>query len=292
MATSPIGRPAAVTCREISESDRSALIDLLTRAYAPLRGRAFWARAVDHLGGRTPPPGFPRFGYVLESGARLVGALLVIASAPNGDAIRCNVSSWYVEPEFQPYGALLVNRVLARRDATYLNITPAPHTWRLLAAQGCTRHLDGRAVTVPALARPRARVTRISLIDPQRPPPPGLPAVEAQLLLDHARWGCLALLCQTAAEPLPFVFSLRSWRGTVPIAYLIYCRRLDDLTACAAPIGRALLRRGALLLIADSGRPLPSIPGRFLPGYPHFSKGPNPPQPGDLAYTERAVFGV
>ena len=42
--------------------------------------------------------------------------------------IRCNVSSWYVEPAFRSFASLLVLRALKNKDVTYLNISPAPAT--------------------------------------------------------------------------------------------------------------------------------------------------------------------
>jgi hypothetical protein len=37
---------------------------------------------------------------------------------------------------------------------------------------------------------------------------------------------------------------------------------------------------------------LQTIPGRYRQGYPKYYKGSRIPRPEDLAYTERAVFGV
>jgi len=52
--------------------------------------------------------------------------LLLIASEAVDDVRRCNVSRWYVEPEYRVYGTLLVRRALRHRDVTYINVSPAP----------------------------------------------------------------------------------------------------------------------------------------------------------------------
>jgi hypothetical protein len=139
-------------------------VDLLWTGFGGRRDRSFWRQAVERLAERTPPAGYPRFGYVLESDGRLLGALLVIASefAEAGrSSIRCNVSSWYVAPEFRLYAPMLAQQVLRRREATYVNVSARKQTWPLLEAQGCIAFARGSAIALPLLARTRgpARVT-------------------------------------------------------------------------------------------------------------------------------------
>jgi hypothetical protein len=58
-----------------------------------------WVR----MGARVVLAGYPRHGLLLENDGTVVGATLTIYSnvpADAGFAIRCNLSSWYVEPEF------------------------------------------------------------------------------------------------------------------------------------------------------------------------------------------------
>lgn len=284
----------AVICREIVDTDLERVAALLTAGFAGQRVAAFWTRALARLAARTPPPGFPRFGYVLALGERLVGVLLLLAAeVGEGGArhVRCNVSSWWVEPGFRPYGSLLVHRALRRREATYLNVTPAPETWTLLEAQGYQRYASGRAVACPVFAR-AGRPATVRLADPGLQPGPDLSAGEVQILREHAAWDCLSVVCDAGAGRVPFVFGRRRLRGALPFAYLIYSRDLDSLTAHARPLGRFLLRRGIPLLVTDADGRLPGMPGWFVGGHPKFFRGPNRPRPGDLAYTERAVFGV
>lgn len=281
-----------VVCREIAAPDLEGVVALLTKGFADWRTRDFWTLAIRRLGGRTPPPGLPQYGYLLEAGGAPVGVLLLIASrGPGPDEIRCNVSSWYVEPEFRPFGTLLVQKALRHREATYLNVTPAPETWGLLAAQGYQAYASGRLFAFAALARTGERV-RVEMAAPDLQPGDDLSEAEAALLLDHAQWGCLSLLCLGRDGRVPFVFGVRRRRGLVPFAYLIYCRSLASLGAHAKPLGRFLARRGILLLVADAEGPLAGVPGFFRKGHRKYFKGPVRPRPGDLAYTERAIFGT
>ncbi len=285
------GDRAAVLCREMTEGDCGAVVPLLTAGFQPWRNAAFWARALRRLVERTPPQGLPKFGYVLEADAAVVGVLLVLG-AEVGGIRRCNVSSWYVAPEFRPYAPLLVRQALRRRDVTVLNVTPAPETRALLAAQGYRQYVSGRAFAVPALARPGLH-GRVMPVGGGGESGPDLPADEATLLRDHTEWGCASVVVETAQGREPFVFGLRRRRGVLPFAYLLYCRDLQRFAACARPLGRHLLmRHGVGLVVADADERLPGMPGSFQDGFPKFYRGDNPPRPGDLAYTERAVFGV
>ncbi len=82
----------------------------------------FWDHALNALARREPPPGLPKYGYLMESGGAPVGAILMICSAMRaGDALapRCNLSSWYVEPAFRTYAPLLVSQALRHKEVTY-----------------------------------------------------------------------------------------------------------------------------------------------------------------------------
>lgn len=274
-------------------ADCAAVVPLLTKGYRAWRDAAFWTRALQRLADRVPPAGLPRFGYVLERAGEAVGVLLLIASEAMQDGRpvrRCNVSSLYVEPEFRLYGSLLVRQALRHREVTYMNVSPAPETWALLAAQGYQRYVSGRTVAMPLLAR--AGAGRVSAAGPELLAGPDLPEWEAALLREHAGWDCLILVCMAPGGRVPFVFGLRRRRGILPFVYLVYCRGLDSVSAYARPLGRYLARRGIAFVVADADARLPGMPGWFQDGYPKYFKGGEPPRPGDLAYTERAMFGV
>src|SRR5262249_46378246 len=92
-----------VRIREIGNTDIEGVVSLLARGF-PARTRQFWGKTVEFLSLTEPPVGYPRIGYMLESGGVPVGVLLAIFSVIHSgcsQTIRCNVSSWYVEPQFR-----------------------------------------------------------------------------------------------------------------------------------------------------------------------------------------------
>src|SRR5207237_6050031 len=141
-------------------------------------------RALACLQAREVPAEMPRYGYLLENDGVAVGAILLIfATAPDRDAVRANVSSWYVEPAFRSYAPLLVSQALKLKQVTYLNVSAARHTWPILEAQGYRRYSNGVFVALPALERSAAGDVRLLAAD-RRPDAPHEP-FERDLLIEH-----------------------------------------------------------------------------------------------------------
>jgi hypothetical protein len=148
----------------------------------------------------------------------------------------------------------------------------------------------GRTIAFPALSRNRTDA-RVQVVAPDTFPGPDLSRAEVDLLLDHLNWGCLSLICEAEGLRYPFVFGLERRSGKLPIAHLIYCRSISDLVRFAGPVGRFLLRRGYPVIKFHSDGPTRGIAGRHFGGAPKFRKGGVSVWPGDVAYSEQALFG-
>ena len=291
-AAPPMPRP--VTAREIRAVDLPAIAALLHEGF-PSKSAARFSQALAELGQRDDVPGLPRYGHMLRAGSQCVGALLTIAAAvhdDNGTAERCNVACWYVRPAYRLYASLLVLRTTRNPLATHINIWPAENTWRTIRSQGFEMVCAGTFAGVPALAAPGsfAKVRRITASTADVP---GLSSDTLRMLRDHARYGCISLVCETQGRVSPFVFRRRRFkRFPLPAAQLIYCRELAELRQFARPLGWYLALRGLPWLLAGANEPVGGIPGRYFDGkMAIYCKGPNPPAVGDLRYTEAAMFG-
>ena len=281
-------------CRQIDEADIGIVASLLARGF-PAHDRRFWLDAFDRLTRHQSPPGLPKYGYLLESHGIVVGALLLICSSMRtGDevAVRCNLSSWYVDPAFRAYAPMLVARALRHKNVTYMNVSSAPHTRPIIEAQGFSRYCDGIFVAVPML-QGLFGGAKVEIFEAPRQPAVELDAFDKEILLEHAAHGCISLWCVTPAGACPFVFRPRMVRGAIPCAQLVYCRDVADFVRCAGPVGRVLARHGRPFVIIDANGPIPGLFGWFSRGnMPKYFKGPQRPRLGDLAYTEHAVLGV
>jgi hypothetical protein len=283
--------------REIQESDVEAIADLLTRGFVH-RSREYWMLGLRRQGARSLPPDVPRYGYLMESDGKPVGCLLLIYSTKTIDgrtAICCNVSSWYVDPEFRNYAALFASMTQKRKDVTYFNVTPAVPTWPILEAQGFQVYCRGLYFSVPVLSRSE-RGMRVETVTADTASVAGLPEDDLSMLKRHAGYGCLSLVCRTGDEVIPFIFfPLRKRRGIIPLPALQlgFCREVADFVRCAGAIGRYLLRRGSPIVILDANGPIAGLAGLYNEARRRkYFKGPGRPKLGDLADTELAIFGM
>lgn len=281
-------------CRLIREADAAALAKLLARGF-PQRSIYYWTRALDTLARRDAPRDYPRFGYLLEHDEAPVGVILMIFtnwSASGAAGVRCNISSWYVDERYRGYASLLIAAAVRHKEVTYVNISPAAHTWPVIEAQGFSRYCDGQMLTAPALSRwaPNARARAF---DARRDYGDALSAEERALLESHVEHGCIALVIHEKRNVHPFVFLKRHMlKGLFPTLQLIYCRDIVDFERFAGPLGRELLRRGHPTVLVDAPAPLHGLVGKFMRARgPKYFKGPERPRLGDLAFCDSVWFG-
>jgi hypothetical protein len=283
--------------REILDADLEAVGDLLTRGFV-YRPRDYWMCGLHRQASRPVPPDAPRYGYLLENEGVPVGCLLLIYSSRilDGQSVtRCNVSSWYVDPAFRNYAALFASMAQKRKDVTYLNVTPATHTWPILEAQGYQAYCRGRYFSVPVLSG-GGRGIRVEAVGADTKAIEGLADADLEMLRRHAEYGCLSLVCHTNEAALPFIFfPLRKRRGIIPVPAMLlgYCNSVADYVRCAAVIGRYLLWHGKPVVIVDANGPVAGLTGVYRePQGRKYFKGPHRAALGDLADTELAIFGM
>jgi len=288
-----LGRGAHVKCRQIQDTDLAAVANLLNVSF-PVYSNLIFLHALMKLAARPQLEGFPRFGYMLESDGTVVGVLLTITSRSGNSpdaAVKCNVSCWCVTPRFRPYASMLLSRIPRTPESTVINISPHVDTWGTIGAQGFRRFSNGQFVACPALAPQRWRVT-VEKFTPTIAVADRLAIEERNLLLDHAGFGCISIVCTVDNFCYPFVFRIRRRRLLPPCARLIYCRDIEDLTRFPGAIGRFLALRGAPWLLAATNGPLAGVPGKYIPNKaPMYFRGKQTPRIGDLSYTEAALFG-
>jgi hypothetical protein len=284
-------------CREIIESDLEAVQDLLTRGFVR-RKREYWTRGLHYQSTRSLPPGFPRYGYLLEYQGLAVGCLLLIYSTKVIDgesSIFCNVSSWYVNPSFRNYAALLASMAQKRQDVTYFNLTPRVSTWPIIEAQGFIPYCRGLYVSAPFLSA-GGRGMRVEAFTLDKQFIEGLTDTENEMLKRHAKYGCLTLVCHTSDGPLPFIFLPLPKRWDLipmPGMHLGYCRSIADYVKCAGAIGRYLLLRGKPIIIVDANDAVAGVSGVYSEARGRkYCKGPHRPRLGDLTDTELVIYGL
>jgi hypothetical protein len=265
-----------VRCRPITDADLDGLADLLAKGF-PRSRRAYWANGFARWQAMPVVEGVPRYGYVLDKEGVIVGVILLISSLRNGRIIS-NLSSWYVEPEYRTHSTLLISLATKLKHVCYLNTSPAPHTWKTLLAQNFQQYNFGRSAL---FALPgRGHVSDVI--------PDDLP--EAQLLRDHRAWGWTSVTVERDGIVSPFVLKPRKLdRPPLPMMDVMFTRSPEDFTRCASALAKHFLPRGRMGFLIDGDQP---GLGRYVEGKePRWFKGAFRPTLGDLAYTEKVVFG-
>jgi hypothetical protein len=266
-----------VRCRPIVEADLDRLADLLARGF-PRSRRNYWTAGFARWQSLQVVEGVPRYGYVLEGEIGLVGVILLISSQ-RGARIISNLSSWYVDPLWRANSAMLISVATKLRHVIYLNASPAPHTWRTLQMQGFKPYNFGRSAVFAWPGK-----GHVSQDIPED-------LAEARLLSDHRAMGALSLTVEVGGIVSPFVFKPRRLdRPPVKVMDLIFCRDIADFGRCLPALAKHFLKQGVLGFLID-GR-IDGIRSHYVEGKePRYYKGPQAPALGDLAYTEKTVFG-
>jgi hypothetical protein len=268
---------AGVRCRPIADSDLDGLADFLAHGF-PQSSRSYWTQGFARWRQLPVIEGLPRYGYLLDGGRGPVGVILLISSR-RGEQIIANLSSWYVEPQWRTHSTMLIAMATKLKHVTYLNASPAPHTWRTLQAQGFTPYNFGRSAVFALPGRGAVSETI----------PDDLP--EAQLLRDHRMLGWISVTVEKDGIVSPFVFKPRLLdKPPVPVMDMMFTRSPDDFRRCAPALARYFLRRGSMGFLVDGD--IAGLLSHYVEGKePRYFKGPHRPVLGDLAYTEKVIFG-
>ncbi|OJY02312.1 MAG: hypothetical protein BGP04_13530 [Rhizobiales bacterium 62-17] len=286
--------PVGLNCRSIAEADWEEVISCLCRGF-PQRDRVYWTQALSRQSQMPAVADFPRYGFILEIEGKVVGVVLtiyVLHQGPEGEHVRCNLSSWYVDVDYRPYASKMIAVLLRQRTVTFINVSPAPDTRKVNEALGFRLFSKGQFAFLPVLSSMRSSY-RVLEVKPDLPELAMLPESERHMLAEHAALGCWSLLCVDQQAAYPFVLMPRkSWGGLVPTCQVIYCRDMAALSRCAGTLGRFLLRKGIFISLVDATAAVPNLVGRYFDDRGvKYVKGPNPPPLGDLTFTELVLFG-
>ena len=282
-----------IRCREITTADLNGIVDLLTNGFRN-RTRGHWLQALQRLSKHSTPPSFPKYGYLLECNGTPVGVSLhIYSSIPvNGEArIRCSLSSWYVHPAFRSHATMLTSHGRKHDEVTYFNVTPASNTLPILEAKGYVKYCRGWFAAVPALSL-SPDGARVEVVAPDIYQDKDLQPFEKELLVAHADYGCISVVCHADNGTYPFVFKPRRKFGVIPFAYLLYCRDIADFVRFAGSLGRVLAKSGFPVVVLDSNGPIRGLVGKYIDARPKYFKGPHQPRLGDQAYSELAMFPI
>jgi hypothetical protein len=280
-----------ISSRRISDEDLPALAAFLGDGLN--YPAAYYLTVLARLKAHATPEGFPKYGYVLTDGANIVGALLQIYSTVPGTErpyVRCHMASWCVKEEYRAFAGLFYRKALSAKDVTFLNTSARPVAIPSIIAQGFQSYSNGQFASVPVLHAIGAGGSRgVRVVDARLDPQVPFDPAEAQVLADHASYGCICVWCVTAERAYPFVFHKRAFKGVLPGAQLVYCPSLASFARFAGPLGRFLAKQGVYIVRMDADGPIQGLAGWYLDKMERrYFKGVRP-RLGDLAYTQAVL---
>jgi hypothetical protein len=280
-----------ISARTIQDFDNVEVAALLSRGLGYPNG--YFLQLFDRLDQHPTPADFPKYGYVLTSDGTIVGAILLIFSniwSVGGSTIRCHVTSWYVEPDFRPYATLFFSKALKHSGVTYINISARRATLPILKIQGFSKYSCGQFASFPLLHFLSSSVdSHAEVVGVDTIPNAQYEPFEREVLLEHARYGCISVWCIGSGRAYPFVFQARAFKGFIPGVQLIYCRDIEDFTRFIRPLGIFLASQGKFMVRLDANGPIPGVAGIYFEGMePRYYKGQKP-RLGDLAFTQTVM---
>jgi hypothetical protein len=260
-----------VNLRDITFNDLKAVLELLCEGF-PRRSPAYWQVALNQMSTRALVPGYPRYGYLLESDDRPQGVLLLLTTTIDA-VVRSNLSSWYVRKPYRGSAIHLFQHATREKGGVYLNLSPSDKVLPIVQAFGFKPYTNGTLLFTPRLLL-------------------GSHNSDVRVLGSCQENGCEGFFLEDNLGTMKVLYRIKKLKSMVPAARLVYGDP-KRLSAAGPAVSRALIRRGLPIAMADA--PLGFEPPRGIVLMPkreiRYSKRGAPPAVGDLRETEIAVFG-
>jgi hypothetical protein len=169
-------------------------------------------------------------GYVLSDRGKLAGFLGTIFSRVPVDGKPeplCNISSWFVKPEYRSRGGELLVPLLRRRDVTITNLSSAARLEPGMRQLGFETLEDASVVVSPLGALPDAwKAGGLRLIRDPETLRRHLSAEEQRIFHDHAKYPCRHLVVLRGNESCYLVYNVKQ-SDRYRYAYVHYLSNAD-----------------------------------------------------------------
>jgi acetoacetyl-CoA synthetase len=223
---------------------------------------AAWRRLFDYAWFGEKPD----LGFVLVDGEDTVGFLGTVYArrqTAKGTSVVCNLTSWYIRPEYRGWGTALLAAALRDESITYTALTPGPASRKVFKALRFAPLAERRIVMPPLLHAETLRGPRPAISFDPRTVRGALDERQRRVFDDHAPHDCLQLVLQAGSEQAYIVVKrramslqrlLRSLPTDVKFPYseVLHCSLPPLLTRYLVHIKRSILcRQRTLALVAD-----------------------------------------
>ena len=230
----------------------------------------------------------PNLGFVLTIENEIIGFLGTIYAwrKIRGKAgLVCNLTSWYVVPQYRGWGAALLAAAVRNERVTFTSLTPGPIAKQMFEPMGFAR-LNGRKLALPPLLH----------VDTLRERPPvisfnpetvrgSLDDEHRRVFDDHAAYDCLQASLRAGSEQAYLVVKRRAGgtarlnrlfptNSKLPYSEVLYCSDPRLLARHLERAKLAIMRRQSTLLLVCDEHLFPARPRGVSFEAPTFYKSP------------------
>jgi acetoacetyl-CoA synthetase len=227
----------------------------------PEVGRQDWRRIFEHSWSGSSH----NFGFVLTIESEVVGFLGTIYSRPprrtQPPELVCNLTSWYVRPEYRGWGALLLAEAMRDNSVTYTSLTPGPETQPVMQSLNFAT-LEKRRIFAPLLNLPTLWASGIRFEYEPEKIYSLLNEADRRIYEDHAHYDLLHVVVRHGSDSSYLVLKRRVLHAgrwiRVPFSEMLYCSKPALLARHFEWIKLALLARQRTILLAAHERFVPA----------------------------------
>src|SRR6266446_1883340 len=250
--TEPSASRVPPDIRPVRGTDIEPLCAFLGRGFGARIPAAAWRLLFDYQWLDEKP----NLGFLLIAGDEIRGFIGMVYArrlVQGKTALVCNLSSFYVDPDYRGWSFALLAGALRDETVCYTSLTPSRTVAHMCEAMGFS-YIDRNRIVLPPLLNAttlRGPSPRI-IFDPEQVRAL-LDGEQRRIFDDHAPYGCLQLVLQSGAEKAHLVVKRRTI-GRFPVSDLLYCSAPSLLARYLERVKLAVIRRQrSVALTAEAG---------------------------------------
>ena len=276
--------------RVAEQADADRVSQLLNKGF----GRTLpWHRMFDH---QWQHDVMPR-GFVLTANDKIVGFIGLICVARHiagKSGLVCNLSSWYVQPDYRGWSNALLAAATQFEGVTYTSLTPGPIARRILRAMGFSP-LDKESHYLPPFLQVATLRGNAPLIFDRDEMRPMLNESRRRILDDHSQCDCLPMLLIDGAETAFAIFRRRVLRRrfiAVPYSEMLYCTADNLMDRYLERVKLGVMRRQRTVLMTVGKQYIPTTYGISITGRNLYRSDTFAAHELDKLYSELALLPI
>jgi len=198
----------------------------------------------------------PNLGFMLVAGGELrgfIGAVYARRLIQGKATLVCNLSSFYVHPDYRGWSFALFAHALHDETTCYTSFTPSPTVTHMCEALGFS-YIDRNKIILPPLLNAiTLRGPSPQIVSDPEQVRALLDGEQRRIFDDHAPYDCLQLLLQSGSESAHLVAKRRKI-ARLPVSDLLYCSAPSLVARHLERVKLAIIwRQRSVALTAEAG---------------------------------------